>query len=126
MIDPASLRRRGPAVDRSADRLVALGSIAISLGFLIAAVASVALPVAVGGSAWLPLHLALAGGATTAIAGVMPFFVAAFAAAPPADQRLRWAAVLLVAIGAGLVQPVSGGLPAVTVGGAAPSSRAWR
>ena len=25
---------------------------------------------------WLPLHLALAGGASTAIAGVLPFFVA--------------------------------------------------
>ena len=31
-------------------------------------------------SPWLPLHLALAGGASTAIAGVMPFFVAALAA----------------------------------------------
>ena len=51
--------------------------------------------------AWLPLHLALAGAATTAIAGVMPFFSAAFAAAPPSDVRLRSTAVSAVALGAG-------------------------
>lgn len=54
-------------------------------------------------SPWLPLHLALAGGASTAIAGVMPFFVAALAAGPPAGVRLRGGAVLLVAVGAVLV-----------------------
>jgi hypothetical protein len=51
-------------------------------------------------SASVPLHLALAGGATTAIAGVMPYFTSAFAAAPPTDRWLRMAAVGAVALGA--------------------------
>lgn len=100
MIDAASLRRRPVAVDRSSDRLIALGAIVLALAFLIAAVVVVALPTTRLAAPWLPLHLALAGGATTAIAGVMPFFAAAFAAAPPSDARLRSAAVGLVAGGA--------------------------
>ncbi len=75
-------------------------AITAAIGFLMAAVAAMFLPVADRRGAWLPLHLALAGGATTAIAGVMPFFVAAFAAAPPSDARLRMAAVVAVAAGA--------------------------
>lgn len=54
-------------------------------------------------SPWLPLHLALAGGASTAIAGVMPFFVSALAASRPASPRIRAWAVALVASGAALV-----------------------
>ena len=49
---------------------------------------------------WLPLHLALAGGATTAIAGMMPFFSAAFATSQPVDARVRWLSVAAVALGA--------------------------
>lgn len=52
---------------------------------------------------WLPLHLALAGGASTAIAGVLPFFVAAFAAAPPTRAPFRAISVICVAAGALLV-----------------------
>ncbi len=88
------------AIDRSADRVVAVASIALAVAFLAAAALSLLLPVADRRGAWLPLHLALAGGATTAIAGVMPFFAAAFAAAPPMDARLRGAAVAAVASGA--------------------------
>ena len=49
----------------------------------------------------------------------MPFFVAAFAAAPPADPRLRASAVIASATGAlGVVGGVLGGLGAIaTVGG---------
>ena len=90
-------------IERSFDRLVALGAITIAVAFLIAAVVAMFLPEAVRRGAWLPLHLALAGGATTAITGVMPFFAAAFAAAPPSDARLRMAAVGAVAIGASAV-----------------------
>ena len=50
--------------------------------------------------AWLPLHLVLAGAAGTAIAGVLPFFTAALAVAPPADPRARLAAVGLIVVGA--------------------------
>lgn len=59
------------------------------MGFLVAALVATLLPESVRLGVWLPLHLALAGAATTAISGVMPFFSAAFAAAPPSDARLR-------------------------------------
>jgi hypothetical protein len=75
-------------------------AIAAAVAFLVAAVGAMFLPAGDRRGAWLPLHLALAGGATTAIAGVMPFFAAAFAAAPPSDARLRLAAVAAVAAGA--------------------------
>jgi hypothetical protein len=106
-------RARAVTVDRSGDRIVALWSIAIAVTFLVAAFASLLLPEAARNGLWLPVHLALAGSATTAIAGVMPFFVAAFAAAQPADLRVRAASVAGVA----------GGAVAVTVGvvGNAPS-----
>lgn len=103
MIDPASLHRRAAPIDRSSDRLVALGAMAVAVAFLVAAVASMFLPPGVRRGPWLPLHLALAGGATSAIAGVMPFFVAAFAAGRPSDRRLRAAAVGAVALGAAAV-----------------------
>ncbi len=113
MIDPGSLRRTAPSIDRSADRIVAMTAIAVAIGFLVVASVALFLPSAVRHGAWLPLHLALAGGATTAIAGVMPFFAAAFAAAPPSDARLRMTAVAAVAIGAagvsiGIVGPATG------------------
>ena len=84
-----------------------MGSVIIAAGYLVAA-AGAAAAVATGSGgvpsvAWLPLHLALAGGASTAISGVMPFFVAALSAGRPAPARLRAAAVTLVASGAALV-----------------------
>ncbi len=114
------LRARRPVVDRASDRRVALAAILLALGFLAAALASLALPAGVRRGIWLPLHLALAGGASSAIAGVMPFFVAAFAAAPPADTRLRAAALGGVALGAALVAGgVVGSTPVAVVGGLA-------
>jgi hypothetical protein len=103
MIDAASLRRRPPVVDRSSDRRIAMAAIVVSITYLVAAVVTLAVPATRDAAPWLPLHLALAGGATTAIAGVMPFFAAAFAAAPPSDARLRSATVTAVAGGALLV-----------------------
>lgn len=103
MIDPAALRRRPPPVDRSSDRLVTLFAIGLALAFLVAAAIATFLPPAVRRGLWLPLHLAVAGAAATAIAGVMPFFSAAFAAAPPIDARLRAAAVGAAALGAASV-----------------------
>lgn len=93
-------------------------AIGTSIAFLVTAVLAMLLPAADRRGAWLPLHLALAGGATTAIAGVMPFFVAAFAAAPPSDARLRMSAVGAVAIGAlGVSVGVTGSQPALAAGG---------
>ncbi len=89
-----------------------VASVVIAAGFLLVAAAA-GLAGATGAATvppWLPLHLALAGGASTAISGVMPFFVAALAAGHPAPLRLRVAAVALVALGAALVS-VRGLLP---------------
>ena len=82
-----------------------MASVAIAAAFLaLAAVAAIAGGAGGGAAApWLPLHLALAGGASTAIAGVMPFFVAALAAGHPAPAPVRAAAVILIAAGALLV-----------------------
>jgi hypothetical protein len=78
------------------------------------------LPAAARHGLWLPLHLALVGAGSTAIVAVMPFFVAAFAAAPPADARLRSGALASVAAGAVVISAgVSMGLgPVAAVGGA--------
>ena len=97
-----------------------MAAVVIAGGFLaLASVVALAGPRGPGPTApWLPLHLALAGGATTAIAGVMPFFVAALAAGHPANARVRGAAVALIATGALLVS-VRGVAPsAVWVAGA--------
>jgi hypothetical protein len=120
VIDASALRRRAPAIDRSSDRLVVVVSVAASVAFLLAALAALLLPSADRRGAWLSIHLALAGGATTAIAGVMPFFAAAFAAAPPSDARLRFSAVGAVALGAvGASVGVVGASPVLAaIGGA--------
>ncbi len=97
---PRSGRR---AVDRRADRLVAMTSIAVAIGFLGAAAIALFLPAAQRLGVWLPLHLAMAGAASVAIAGVMPFFSAAFATAQPVDARLRWSSIAAVAGGVALV-----------------------
>ncbi len=106
-----------------------MASVVVAAGYLVAA-AGAAAAIATGApalpsTAWLPLHLAMAGGASTAIAGVMPFFVAALSASRPAPARVRTAAVVLVAVGAALVathglQPgLSVGVPLSAVGGVA-------
>ena len=106
--------------DRTSDRLVTLSAIVLAMGFLAAAAAATLLPVQTRLGAWLPLHLALAGAATTAIAGVMPFFTAALGAAPPSDPRLRAAAVAAVAVGAGAVAlGVAAGMSGLAVIGGA-------
>lgn len=113
---PGVLRHRARAIDRSSDRWVALVAIVVAVGFLVTAIAAMALAEGERLGSWLPLHLALAGAATTAIAGVMPFFTAAFAAAPPSDMRLRLAAVSAVALGAGGVAlGVAGGAVGLAV-----------
>ena len=93
--------RRGP--DRGTDRRITFGGLVVAIGFLAAALAAAALPPTVRRGTWLPLHLALAGGATTAIAAILPFFVAALAVAPPARPTLRLIGLAGVGGGALLV-----------------------
>lgn len=95
-----------PPISRSADRrLTALG-IGLAATFVLLAGLALLLPPDVRLGWWLPVHLLLAGGAATAISGVMPFFSAAVAAAPPAPPRLRLSGILGVAAG-GLLVAVS-------------------
>ncbi len=119
MIDPAALRRRPAPVDRSGDRWVALAAIGIALAFLAIAIGAMLLPIETRRGLWLSIHLALAGGASTAIAGVMPFFSAAFAAVAPSDVRLRWTAVGAISVGAcGVALGVTALGSAIAVAGA--------
>jgi nitrite reductase (NO-forming) len=118
VIQSTLTRQRAVPIDRSTDRLVALGSIVAATAFLLAALVVVLAPPSATRALWLPLHLALAGGATTAIAGVMPFFVAAFAAAPPADPRIRVSSLVSIVAGAAAVTVgVTAGIVAMAVGG---------
>lgn len=88
---------RGAGVARSRDRALTVGGIALAAAFL-----ALSLLAALGGSGdpWLPLHLALAGGASVAIAAVLPFFAASLVAVAPAGEGPRIAAIGLVAAGA--------------------------
>lgn len=69
--------------------------------FLLAAVASVFLPEDTRLGGWLPLHLALAGAASCAIAGAMPDFAAALVAGR--TPRWVWAPLAGFAIGAATI-----------------------
>jgi nitrite reductase (NO-forming) len=110
--DARVLEARAPArqagrtvIRRDTDRRITTASVAVAALFLLLAVAAVVVPALSNRPVpvWLPLHLVLAGGAATAIAGVLPFFTAALGAAPPAPAVLRVAAVALVATGAAAV-----------------------
>ena len=99
------LRTPASGPRRADDRRLAVGAVLVAAAFLAAAGLAVLREAVAGGSVapWLPLHLALAGGASTAIAGVMPFFVAALSAGHPANARVRAGAIVFVASGAALV-----------------------
>lgn len=89
--------RRGP--DRRTDRRLTIAGLTASVAFLVAAVLALVLPAEVRLGTWLPLHLALAGGAGTAIAAMVPFFVAALTVAPPASPIVRAGSIALVIAG---------------------------
>lgn len=94
---PPQPSSRGAGVARSRDRELTVAGIGLAAAFL-----ALSLIAALGGSGdpWLPLHLALAGGASVAITAVLPFFAASLVAVAPAGERPRIAAVGLVAAGA--------------------------
>lgn len=85
------------SVDRGPERRVVLLGVVGAAGFVAAAV--IVFVIGVGGS-WLPLHLALAGGAGLAIAALLPHFTVSLAAARPAPGRVRLAGEVCVAGGA--------------------------
>jgi nitrite reductase (NO-forming) len=104
---------------RGDDRRITFGGLVLSGLFLVAALVSTGLPQDVRRAAWLPLHLALAGAASVAIASVVPFFTSALSAAPPAGPRTRIAVIVAVAGGAlGVTSGVTAGTaPVATAGG---------
>lgn len=105
-------------VDRGLDRRISVRGGAVAAVFLLAALASLALPPDARRGIWLPLHLALAGGASLAIAAVLPFFATTLAAAPPASPVLRSGAIVLVVVGAlaAIAGYPSGALPLAAAG----------
>ena len=110
-------RRR--SVSRAADRQITVAGLLVSAGYLAAAVASATLPEPVRRGLWLPIHLGLAGAAGTAIASVLPFFVAALSVAPPMGRIMRGWAIGFIAGGALAASlGVVGGVQIVALAGA--------
>jgi nitrite reductase (NO-forming) len=104
------------AISRAADRRITFVGLLVAAGFLAAALLGLAHLVVGRTGLWIPLHLALAGGASTAVAAVLPFFTAALAAAAPVDPRIRGLGLGGVAGGALVVSlAVPTGLTAAAV-----------
>jgi nitrite reductase (NO-forming) len=101
-------------VDRGPERRVVLAGM-VGAGAFLAAAAVVFVTGIGGGTAWLPLHLALAGGAGLAIAALLPHFTVSLAGARPAPARIRAAGLGLTAAGA---IAVAAAFPANAAGGA--------
>ena len=113
---------KGVGISRIVDRRIAFGGMVVSAAYLALAVASLLLPAAARLGSWVPLHLALAGAATTDIAALLPFFAAALVVAPPARPAIRIGGIALVAIGALAVIAAHGyasgqAIPAALAGG---------
>jgi nitrite reductase (NO-forming) len=107
-----------PAISRTDDRRITFAGLSIAAMLLGLAGAALLVPEPFRRGAWLPLHLALAGGAATAVAAVLPFFTAALAVAPPAGRPTRILAIGGIAGGSLVVSGgVAAGVPAVAVGG---------
>jgi hypothetical protein len=98
-LDPTGPPGRRPMIRRADDRAVTTAGVLLA-AVLLALAAVSAGRTALGGTAWLPLHLALAGAAGTAIAAVLPFFTAALGKVAPAPRPARVAAIGSIAGGA--------------------------
>ncbi len=84
---------------RTDDRRITYAGLIVSAALLCLAIASLGLPPPLRRGVWLPLHLALAGAAGTAVASVLPFFTTTLGVAPPARRAIRIAAISLVSVG---------------------------
>ena len=115
VLDPDARRSRS----RAADRRITVAGLVVSAAFLAAAVAAMTLPEPARRGLWLPVHLGLAGAAGTAVASVLPFFVATLSVAPPMGRIVRGGAVALIASGALTASlGVVGARPSVALAGA--------
>jgi nitrite reductase (NO-forming) len=112
------LEDRRRTISRTDDRRLTFGGLGVSAGLLGLAILTLLLPEATRRGLWLPLHLALAGAAATAVASVLPFFTAALAVARPAGRPTRILAIGGVAGGALVVSGgVTAGASALAAGG---------
>lgn len=115
----AVLQAARPTIVRGTDRRIAFGGVLAAAGLLGVAGLS-AIANGPGSTPWLPLHLALAGSAGTAVAAMLPFFTAALAQVGPARPVLRVSAVVLIAGGSILAAAgMTGGAALVAVAGGA-------
>lgn len=116
-----SLTRPASGISRSIDREITFGGLVLAATFLAMAAIALLLPAASRLGAWVPLHLALAGAASTAIAAMLPFFSVTLAAARPARPAVRIAGIGLVAAGAVAVIAIrdlgAGGALGITIAG---------
>jgi nitrite reductase (NO-forming) len=112
----------GSGINRSTDRRIAFGGLVVSGAYLAVAAASLLLPASIRLGSWVPVHLVLAGAASTAIASLLPFFAAALVVARPVRPVVRVGGIAGVAIGALAAIEVYGhlagqALPALLAGG---------
>lgn len=96
-------RGREMLTRRTMDRRLTALAIAIAAAYVATALLSLLAPAGWRMGWWLPLHLLLAGGAATAISGVMPFFSAGVASVDPARTSIRVLGIGGIAVGAGLI-----------------------
>ena len=110
---------RRASISRAADRRITVIGLATASGFLAAAVAAMALPAPLRHGLWLPVHLGLAGAAGTAVASVLPFFVAALSVVRPIGPMVRGGAIALIAVGALMASlGIVGGVQSLALAGA--------
>jgi nitrite reductase (NO-forming) len=108
-----------PSASRAENRRITVAGLVVSAAFLAAAVAAMTLPEPVRHGLWLPVHLGLAGAAGTAVASVLPFFVATLSIVPSMGRLVRGGAISLIAGGALAASVgVAGGVQPVALAGA--------
>jgi len=106
-----------PTIMRGTDRRITFGGVLAAAALLGTAGLS-AIIAGPGGTAWLPIHLALGGAAGTAIAAVLPFFTAALAQVGPAHPALRITSIVLLSGGSLLAAlGMNGGTPTMAATG---------
>lgn len=103
--------------DRGPERRTVVGGLTLAAGFVGAGIVAWITSGRPSGS-WLPLHLAVAGGAGIAIGTMLPHFLTSLAAALPVRAGRRRLALGLLAIGVVLaVVGMNGGPPRVAAAG---------
>ena len=109
-----------PTILRGTDRKITFAGV-LAAAALLGAGGLSAILAGSGAGAWLPLHLAMAGAAGTAIASVLPFFTTALAQVAPARPAMRIGSIAMICGGSVLAAiGMNGAAPVIaSLGGAA-------